>query len=170
MKEQSDPDVFYGALARDTITTLRQHTDLAGKKVIDVGAGPAHFARAFAAEAASYVGLEVDAHTLSRTDVAAGVVARGEQLPFADASVDIAMSSNVMEHVPRPGLVGREMIRVVRPGGIVMISYTAWASPWGGHETSPWHFLGGELPRNATSASTAVRPRIALARACSLPT
>jgi hypothetical protein len=24
-----------------------------------------------------------------------------------------------------------------------MISYTAWYSPWGGHETSPWHYLGG---------------------------
>ena len=38
----------------------------------------------------------------------------------------------------------RELLRVVRPGGLVFISYTAWSSPWGGHETSPWHFLGGE--------------------------
>lgn len=67
----------------------------------------------------------------------------GEHLPFADASVDIVMSSNVMEHVPQPGLVAQEMLRVVRPGGVVFISYTAWYSLWGGHETSPWHFLGG---------------------------
>ena len=36
-----------------------------------------------------------------------------------------------------------EMARVVRPGGLVYCSYTLWLSPWGGHETSPWHFLGG---------------------------
>jgi hypothetical protein len=36
-----------------------------------------------------------------------------------------------------------EMVRVVRPGGTVVISYTLWYGPWGGHETSPWHLLGG---------------------------
>jgi len=32
---------------------------------------------------------------------------------------------------------------VTRPGGTVFLSYTNWLSPWGGHETSPWHYLGG---------------------------
>ena len=25
-----------------------------------------------------------------------------------------------------------------------MVGYTNWLSPWGGHETSPWHYLGGQ--------------------------
>jgi hypothetical protein len=25
----------------------------------------------------------------------------------------------------------------------VVVGYTNWLSPWGGHETSPWHYLGG---------------------------
>jgi hypothetical protein len=37
-----------------------------------------------------------------------------------------------------------EMVRVTSPGGTVLISYTVWLSPWGGHETAPWHYLGGE--------------------------
>jgi hypothetical protein len=24
-----------------------------------------------------------------------------------------------------------------------VLSYTIWLGPWGGHETSPWHLLGG---------------------------
>jgi hypothetical protein len=36
-----------------------------------------------------------------------------------------------------------EAIRVTRPGGIVFCAFTNWLSPWGGHETSPWHYLGG---------------------------
>lgn len=36
-----------------------------------------------------------------------------------------------------------EMVRVTRPGGTVFLSYTTWLSPHGGHETSPWHYLGG---------------------------
>jgi hypothetical protein len=37
-----------------------------------------------------------------------------------------------------------EMVRVTRPGGIIAVSFTNWLSPWGGHETSPWHYLGGD--------------------------
>jgi hypothetical protein len=36
-----------------------------------------------------------------------------------------------------------EMVRVTRAGGLVYLSFTNWLSPWGGHETSPWHYLGG---------------------------
>ena len=40
-----------------------------------------------------------------------------------------------------------EMVRVTRPGGLTFISYTVWYGPWGGHETSPWHYLGGRRAR-----------------------
>jgi arabinofuranan 3-O-arabinosyltransferase len=36
---------------------------------------------------------------------------------------------------------------VTRPGGTVFVSFTPWLSPWGGHETSPWHLLGGDRAR-----------------------
>jgi SAM-dependent methyltransferase len=39
------------------------------------------------------------------------------------------------------GLI-EEMIRVTRPGGLVYLSFCNWYSPWGGHELSPWHYLG----------------------------
>src|ERR1035441_2476584 len=35
-------------------------------------------------------------------------------------------------------------VRVTKPGGIVFVAFTNWLSPYGGHETSPWHYLGGE--------------------------
>ncbi|HEY6312143.1 MAG TPA: methyltransferase domain-containing protein, partial [Streptosporangiaceae bacterium] len=55
---------------------------------------------------------------------------------------DVVFSSNVLEHVPDPiGLI-EEMIRATRPGGLVYLSFTNWYSPWGGHEMSPWHYLG----------------------------
>jgi hypothetical protein len=43
--------------------------------------------------------------------------------------------------------MAEEMVRVTRPGGLVFISYTTWFGPWGGHETSPWHYLGGGRAR-----------------------
>jgi len=51
-------------------------------------------------------------------------------------------SSNVLEHVRDPMGLIEEMIRATRPGGLVYVSYTNWYSPHGGHEMSPWHYLG----------------------------
>ena len=71
------------------------------------------------------------------------VVSTGCELPLADACFDIGFSSNVLEHVPDPWKFFAELIRLVRPGGIVFLAFTNWLSPFGGHETSPWHYLGG---------------------------
>jgi SAM-dependent methyltransferase len=71
------------------------------------------------------------------------VQASGDALPFVDGTFDVTYSSNVLEHVPRPWAMADDMVRVTRPGGTVVISYTLWFGPWGGHETSPWHLLGG---------------------------
>jgi SAM-dependent methyltransferase len=139
--EQTDPERFYGLLARDSVRLLERHGSLAGRCVLDVGAGPVQFARAFRAAGARYVALDLDRHELTGTRPA--VAGRGEQLPVADGTVDICFSSNVIEHVPAPWRFADELVRVTRPGGLVVIAYTNWLSPWGGHETSPWHYLGG---------------------------
>jgi len=59
----------------------------------------------------------------------------------------VCYSSNVLEHVPDPWVMVDEMLRVTRAGGTVFVSYTVWYGPWGGHETAPWHYLGGARAR-----------------------
>lgn len=136
--------MFYGAVAEDAVALVGRHAPLTDAVVVDVGAGPAEFSRAFRAAGARYVGVDVDAHAVHRlADGGDAVVADGHALPFADASVDVAFSSNVLEHVPDPFRVADETVRIVRPGGLALVSYTNWLSPWGGHETAPWHYLGG---------------------------
>jgi SAM-dependent methyltransferase len=70
------------------------------------------------------------------------VLADGLSLPLRDAAADITFSSNVLEHVPDPLRMITEMVRVTKPGGLIYLAYTNWYSPWGGHELSPWHYLG----------------------------
>lgn len=155
--EQSDPARFYGALAADTVTMV---ADLwlaargeppAGRTLLDVGGGPGYFAAAFADAGVRYVGVEPDpgemhaatAEPGASTGAGAFVRASGMALPFADDSVDICLSSNVAEHVPRPWQLGAEMLRVTKPGGLAVLSYTVWLGPFGGHETGLSHYLGG---------------------------
>ena len=71
------------------------------------------------------------------------VAGDGNRMPLPDALADLTFSSNVLEHVPSTEAFVRELVRVTRPGGLLYVSFTAWLSPWGGHETAPWHFLGG---------------------------
>ncbi|HRY11110.1 MAG TPA: class I SAM-dependent methyltransferase [Candidatus Nanopelagicales bacterium] len=147
LKEQTDPESFYTALARDTIELVSRHEPLAGRTIVDVGAGTPQFCREFVAAGARYLAVDPEREALAPVPGSFGVVGVGEELPLATGSADIVMANNVMEHVRDPGVVGNEMLRVVRPGGLVFISYTSWSSPWGGHETSPWHWVGGDYAK-----------------------
>jgi SAM-dependent methyltransferase len=147
--EQSDPARFYTALARDSADQVSQYHDLSGQLMLDVGGGPGYFRQAFEAAGASYVALDADVGELAGAGSidARTVLGSGMQLPFRDAAVDVCYSSNVLEHVEHPWRMAAEMVRVTRPGGLVFISYTTWWGPWGGHETAPWHYLGGRRAR-----------------------
>ena len=89
-------------------------------------------------------------------------------LPFADNSVDICLSSNVAEHVPRPWELGGEMLRVTRPGGLVVLSYTVWLGPFGGHEMGltplPRRSPGGGPLRPQTRSSGEKQLRLVVVR------
>ncbi|MDV3128601.1 class I SAM-dependent methyltransferase [Mycobacterium sp. 21AC1] len=152
--EQSEPARFYGALAADTVAMVTDlwtgytGEDPTGRTMLDVGGGPGYFASAFESAGMRYIGVEPDPremHAGPAGEPGAGsfVRASGMALPFADASVDVCLSSNVAEHVPHPWRLGNEMLRVTRPGGLVVLSYTVWLGPFGGHEMGMTHYLGG---------------------------
>lgn len=139
--EQTDPAQFYGSLAQDSVDLLSDHTTLAGARMLDVGAGPEQFADVFREAGVQYV--PVDRDTDAASIARGGLAADAHRLPVATDSMDITFSSNLIEHVEDPDVVAAELLRVTKPGGLVFMSYTNWLSPWGGHETSPWHWLGG---------------------------
>jgi SAM-dependent methyltransferase len=153
--EQSDPVRFYTLLAQDSVALVERHAPLAGARVADIGGGAGYFTAMFRQRGAQCLLVEPDADELfsqgepSQGSVTganvtgASVIGDGYWLPLADASMDVCFSSNVLEHVRDPGGFIDEMIRVTRPGGLVYLSYTVWLSPWGGHESAPFHYLGG---------------------------
>lgn len=143
--EQPDPARFYGALARDTAAMVEAFAPLHGAVVLDVGGGPGYFADAFRARGGHYLGVEPDPSEMHAGGVEhrGTVRASGQHLPFAGGSMDITLSSNVVEHTAHPWAMADEMVRVTRPGGIVIVSYTLWWGPFGGHEMGLTHYVGG---------------------------
>jgi SAM-dependent methyltransferase len=144
--QYDDPDAFYTMLADDTVSLLTHYTPLAGRRVVDVGGGRGYFGEAFRRAGADSVFVEPFWEELGDQGrrLGYGVVADGLRLPFPDATFDVSHSSNVLEHVTGPQRFLDEMLRVIRPAGTMFLAFTNWFSPFGGHETSPWHYLGGE--------------------------
>jgi SAM-dependent methyltransferase len=144
LKEQADPEFFYTQLAEDAVTQVAHYCQLHGRIVLDIGGGGGEFTREFRSRGALCYLMEPDRSEMgSRAEPPAGaVLADGYWLPVRDGAADVCFSSNVLEHVPDPRGFIDEMIRATKPGGLIYVSFTNWYSPWGGHEMSPWHYLG----------------------------
>jgi SAM-dependent methyltransferase len=95
------------------------------KNWIDVGAGLRNIYRS------NVTYCEISA--LPTTDV----VCFGEHLPFKENSFDGAISLAVLEHVKNPQIVFDEIVRVVKPGGRIIIDWP-FLQPYHGH---PYHFF-----------------------------
>jgi SAM-dependent methyltransferase len=72
------------------------------------------------------------------------VAAFGEQLPFADKSFDIVLCDNVVDHAENPAGIVRELVRILRPGGLlyftVNIHHPVYFVASRAHST--WNALG----------------------------
>ena len=144
--EQAAPTAYYTGLARDAVAQLSHYVDLNGQLVADVGGGPGFFVREFREAGALALCLDTDSGELAALGAPGpgSVLASALRLPLASGTVDVCFSSNVLEHVGDWRSMLAEMVRVTKPGGVIFVAFTNWLSPWGGHETSPWHYLGGE--------------------------
>jgi SAM-dependent methyltransferase len=55
---------------------------------------------------------------------------------------DLVVCSNVFEHLAKPSQFLETVHKILSPNGKLYLSWTNWLSPWGGHEFSPFHYLG----------------------------
>lgn len=102
---------------------VRGFIALEGKAILDVGCGTGTYVRRFRAYSEDVHGLEVEPERVAEAsrelpNIVCGV---GEALPFPDARFDLVFSNEVIEHVEDDRLTAREMVRVTRPGGLVVI-------------------------------------------------
>jgi len=89
-------------------------------RVLDLGCGNCGTSGpALLGLGASYVGVDVSATAVAaacESGFDARVIEDGSELPFDDASFDMGVCIEVLEHLFRPDLVAAELARVLRPG------------------------------------------------------
>jgi SAM-dependent methyltransferase len=117
--------VWRDGQARRLGLVLAAAGDLARGRVLDDGCGVGEYlARlASAARAAHGVELEADraARAARRSPGSSVVRARGELLPYAASAFDLVLSHEVLEHVSDDRAAAAEILRVLRPGGRLVL-------------------------------------------------
>lgn len=115
-----------------------------GSRVLDVGAGSAPYRALFAqCDYKTQDFSQLKADQLRHGGYAAiDIVSPAHAVPVADASFDVLLCTEVLEHVPEPIAVIREFGRILRPGGRLILT-----APLGsGIHQEPYHFYGGYTP------------------------
>ena len=112
-----------------------------GRSVCDFGCRDGQLTRHYL-EGNRVVGCEIDSSALARArerGIDARSVDLNQALPFADGEFDVVVACEVLEHLPYWGISVREMVRVLKPGGLFLGSI-----PLAYHLTDRWRVLRGK--------------------------
>lgn len=113
---------------------------LRGKHVLDVGTGDGTYAIEAAARGAVVTALDLEPEMLDAASARASTrgvdlalrQGRAERLPFDDRSFDVVLAVTVLCFVPDAQVAVREMARVLKPGGRLVLGelgrYSVWAA------------------------------------------
>jgi len=116
------------AFRRRAVTIVEYLEPRVGDCILDAGCGLGFYLALLSLVSESrLVGLELDPGRLLAAAEDGTVRARfcagdATRLPFADASFDKVVLSEVLEHLPEDGPAVREAARVLRPGGVLAVS------------------------------------------------
>lgn len=96
-----------------------------GDRILDVGCGVGYFADLLTEKGAEVWGVDLDRDSIrvARLVLSERVkFASAESLPFDDNSFDKILCSEVLEHISDDKKAIREILRVVKPGGRILIT------------------------------------------------
>jgi len=99
--------------------------EVRGSRFLDAGSGGGHFSAAAAEAGAEVWSLDVGENLLAQVASRCeshGVIGSVLDMPFEDGFFDVVLCTEVIEHSPNPLRAVRELARVVRSGGILVIT------------------------------------------------
>ncbi len=118
----SDYDVFTPDSSRRLITRLMSLGGFErGSRIADIGCGSGVFTRLVESDGFRTVGLDISMNLLKKARGESShipvVCGDAEHLPFASGSLDGALLSGLIHHLPNPERLAEELYRVMRSGG-----------------------------------------------------
>jgi SAM-dependent methyltransferase len=132
---------YYHVLRRHMWSYLKPHLRTEAVKVLDAGCGTGGLIRYLHAKEPTWhlTGVDVSpvACELARRRGCPDVIeADLTQLPLATGAYDAVVSSDVLYHIEDDLLALNELVRVMRPGGVVVINVPAYRWLWSYHDVA----------------------------------
>jgi SAM-dependent methyltransferase len=129
-----------------------------GRRVADIGCGYGGYSLALNAAGSLVVALDLfqDGWPTALAAQMSTIAANALHIPLQANTFDIVVCASLIEHVAEPQQLVAELARIARPGGVVYVSFPPFYSPRGGHQFSPFHYLG---ERRAIALSQRLRGR-----------
>ena len=148
---------MYDTLKRiDVIFNELLTEDINGKLLLDAGCGTGWFSQRAFERGAIVTSMDLGDNLLNETAKKCNskrVIGSVLEIPFENNSFDIIISSEVIEHVPNPLVAIKEMYRVLKPGGTLILTtpnkiwyFAIWIAntfklrPYQGLENWSWYY------------------------------
>lgn len=103
--------------------------NLDGKMILDAGCGAGHGTKRLVERGAKVIACDLGLNMVTVTRQkypCQPTVGSVMTLPFADSMFDVVFSTEVIEHTPNPLESVREMLRVLKPEGYLVLSTPNW--------------------------------------------
>jgi SAM-dependent methyltransferase len=106
--------------ARD-VELIKRHQPNA-RRVVDIGCGRGGFVEICRQQIGAGLGLDNEpaAAHICRADGIPFVLGDAQRLPFARDSMDVVRAKEIIEHLPDPRRMLRDIMSVLRPGGLLI--------------------------------------------------
>ncbi len=143
--KHGDDTAFYRLQAEDAIAWMHTQKVAMGPEVqaLDLGCGHGVFGRE----------LQKTGCQVTFADIECALPPEHRASPFIPVDLDkeqyaslgrhdLIVCSNVFEHLAKPRQFLQQLPELLKPNGRLYLSWTNWLSPWGGHDFSPFHYLG----------------------------
>ena len=93
------------------------------EQLIDVGCGAGDLFRVLGKRARRYLGVDLVRYEGFPSDAAGFVIADlNSRIPLEDSSADVVVAIETIEHLENPRAFVRELVRLIRPGGLVLVT------------------------------------------------
>ena len=128
----------------------------ADARILDAGCGSGRMLDELRARG-TVIGVDADAGAVDATRRRghAARICAVERMPFADASFDLVTCLDVIEHTPDDRCTLRELRRVTRPGGTLVVTVPAYQALWSADDVVNGHYRRYRMPELRAAAQEA---------------
>ncbi len=128
---RGEPSYVWRAGQERRLQMIARWARLEDARVLDAGGGVGMYAaqigRRYPNASVEMFDIELERVQEGQVETPHAVVAAAEHLPYNDHYFDTILSSDVIEHVADDSMAAREMVRVLKPGGrIILFTPNRW--------------------------------------------